>query len=153
MIRARVRMDSCWSDAFILNLSRRGMLVRAPKAPARGSYLEICRGAHVIVARVIWSMPDRFGVQTQDPVPAEELIRDPDGSSPSARAGKAEFSDRRARPRPHDDKHQASRQKGRLTEFGALIAVGAIAALLIGDSIAGAFAAPLKITKAALAAD
>lgn len=146
-------MDSCWMDACILNLSRRGMLVRAPKAPARGSYLEICRGAHVIVARVIWSTPDRFGVQTQDAVPAEELIRDPAGSSPPAKQAETGFSERRTQSRPREERDEASRRKGRSMEFGALIAVGAIAALLIGESIAGAFAAPLEIANAALAAD
>jgi hypothetical protein len=153
MIMARVRMGSSWSDACILNLSTRGMLVRAPKSPARGAYLEIRRGAYVIVARVIWSMPDRFGVQTQDPVPADGLIRDPEGSPPSAEPEEAGFRERRARSRPHEVRHEASRRKGRAMEFGVLIAFAALTAILIGDSIAGAFAVPLGLADAALAAD
>lgn len=153
MIRARVRMDSCWSDACILNLSKRGMLVRAPQVPARGSYLEIRRGAHFIVARVVWSSPDRFGVHTQDPVPAEELIRDPDGPLPPAKPGEVGFSERRAQSRPREEKHEASRRKGRAMEFGVSIAIGAIGALLIGESIGGTFAVPLDLAQAALAAD
>lgn len=129
------------------------MLVRAPKIPALGSYLEVRRGAHVIVARVIWSTPDRFGVQTQDPVPAEALIRDPDGSSPPVKPGEAGFSERRTQSRPREAKHEASRRKGQAMEFSVLIAIGAIAALLIGELIAEAFAAPLNIVETALAAD
>jgi hypothetical protein len=153
MIKARVRMDSCWSDACILNLSRRGMLVRAPNIPAPGTYLEVRRGAHVIVARVIWSTPDRFGVQTQDPVPAEALIRDPDRSSPPVRPGNVGIDERRAQPRHREAKQEASRHQGQAMEFGVLIAIGAIAAFLIGGSIVEAFADPLNIAETTLAAN
>ena len=143
-------MDSCWSDAFILNLSKRGMLVRASKAPARGSYLEICRGAHVIVARVVWSAPDRFGVRTQDPVPADELVLEPDGVQAPPQPVPARLPERRARPRSRDEKHEASRRKARSMQFGVVVAIGVAAAVLIADSIAGAFSAPLGVAEASL---
>ena len=50
-----------WGDVCILNLSKRGMLVQAPEAPERGTYLEVRRGSKEIVARVVWSAGNRFG--------------------------------------------------------------------------------------------
>lgn len=77
MIKARLRDGALWSDALIINMSSRGLLVRSDQSPNRGSYLEIRRGPYVIVARVVWANADRFGVQTQDIVPSERLMTDP----------------------------------------------------------------------------
>lgn len=129
------------------------MLVGSAKPPACGSYLEIRRGAHVIVARVVWSKLGRFGVQTQDLVPAGDLIRTPGEPPLPVKAGEAGFADRRASTRPPEMRHEASRRTARATEFGAFILIGALATMLIGETVSRAFAEPLAIAETALASD
>lgn len=46
MIKARMRVGPSWSDALILNLSSKGLMVRSDRPPSRGSYLEIRRGPY-----------------------------------------------------------------------------------------------------------
>jgi hypothetical protein len=151
MIQARVRDGVQWSDALILNMSSRGLLVRSDKSPNRGSYLEIRRGAYVIVARVVWSNAGRFGVQTQDMVPAERLISDPDATaaaaSPRSLVGQQE---RRAAPRSTEARHGASRQKARLFEFAAVSFVCALVAILVGSAMVEVVAKPLHAAQTAL---
>lgn len=153
MIKARVRAGASWNDALILNMSSKGLLVRSSQAVNRGAYLEIRRGPHVIVARVVWSGSDRFGVQTQDPVPAADLIRDPDGAAVRPKPDEAGAQDRRLAPRPPAVRHEKSRQRGRAMEFAAIALVCAVAALLIGSAVAEVVAKPLGAAQAALASD
>jgi hypothetical protein len=153
MIKARMCAGASWCDALILNLSTRGMLVRADRSPGRGSYLEIRRGPHVIVARVIWSNHGRFGVQTQDPVPADSLIQDPDGAAAPPKPGAAVFHDRRAALRPTAVRHESSRQRARVAEFAAIALVCGLVAILIGGAVAELVATPLSAAQAALASN
>lgn len=153
MIKARVRAGATWTDACILNLSARGMLVRAARRPARGSYLEIRRGAHVIIARVVWAKPDRFGVQTQDPVPTDSLIVDAQKPpSPKDPQGSA-FIERRSAKRSHEERHEASRRRSRAIEFGTFLLLGALATLMIGGSVSEALGRPMTAVSAALGAN
>ena len=150
MIKARMRAGTSWSDALILNLSSKGMLVRSDSSPGRGSYLEIRRGAHVIVARVIWANSGRFGVQTQDPVPAESLIRDPDGASAPQKAASTPFQERRAASRPPAVRHERSRQRARLAEFAAIALACGFVAVLMASQVAEVVAKPLDAARTAL---
>lgn len=147
MIKARMRAGASWSDACILNMSSRGMLVHAPTVPSRGSYLEIRRGGYVIVARVVWANDNRFGVQTQDVVPADDLIRDPDGAVQAVRKDAAGFVERRAVPR---QRHESSRWRGRALEFGTFAMLGGIAATLMLGAMGELLARPLALVETAL---
>jgi len=69
MISSRLRCGIQWRDAVIVNVSSRGVGLSAGSPPDPGSYVEIRRGAYLIVARVIWVNGVRFGVRTQDCVP------------------------------------------------------------------------------------
>lgn len=149
MIQARMRAGASWSDACILNLSSRGMLIKADQAPSRGSYLEIRRGAYVLVARVIWANSDRFGVQTQDPVPAEGLIHPPDQAGAGVAPHDGAFVERRAATRP-PAVLEASRQQSRAIEFCAFLLVGAIGAMLALGAVEGLMAKPLAVVEKAL---
>lgn len=148
MISARMRVGATWGDACILNLSSRGMLVHAPQAPPRGSYLELRRGAHVVVARVVWSNADRFGVRTQDHVSAEALInestRSPVGQQQAASV------ERRAVPRQPERGHEASRWRARSAEFMTFAALGGIGALALVGMVGELLAAPLAMVQSAL---
>ena len=150
MIWARVRAGASWSDACILNLSSRGMLVRASKAPSLGSYLEIRRGAHVMVARVVWTEADRFGVRTQDSFSPVDLIRHPEGIGAQANLS-APGAERRAVHRPAPAaRHDSSRWRGRAVEFGTFALVGMVAATLGLGAIDALLARPLLVVQAAL---
>jgi hypothetical protein len=152
MIDARLRVGASWSDALILNMSSKGLLVRSNQSVDRGSYLEIRRGAHVIVARVIWSNSGRFGVQTQDPVPAASLIRDPANfaSPPRPAVG---VQERRAAPRPTGTRHERSRHQARAIEFAAIALACGLLAVFAGNLIIEVVAKPLGAAQHALAAN
>lgn len=152
MIKARMRAGASWSDALILNMSSKGLLVRSDRSPSRGSYLEIRRGPHVIVARVVWANSGRFGVQTQDPVPTDGLIQDPDGAQAPATPPGAGFKERRAIARPTEVRHESSRQKGRAAEFAVIAFACAAMAILIGGAVVEVVAKPMEAAQAALAA-
>ena len=147
MIKARMRAGSSWSDACILNMSSRGMLVHAPSAPSRGSYLELRRGDYVIVARVVWANDNRFGVQTQDVVPADDLIRNPDVAVQSINPQPSGFVERRAAPRR---RHEASRWRARAFEFCTFALLGGIAATLMLGAVGEILAHPLEAVETAL---
>lgn len=87
LIKARMRLGCAWGDVYLLNISSRGLLIQAPEAPSRGTYIEVRRGRHAIAARVAWSEDQRFGVQTQERLKIDEIINEPDLSG--AYAGKA----------------------------------------------------------------
>ena len=150
LIKARVRSGASWSDACILNLSSRGMMVTAPVAPSRGSYLEIRRGPYVIVARVVWADADRFGVRTQDVVAADGLINHPDRQAVAANSDGNGVIERRAAPRPSNVKFEVSRWRARAMELWTLALLGVIGAALAVEVINGLFAGPMAVVESAL---
>lgn len=142
-----MRAGATWTDACILNMSSHGMLVHAPTTPSRGSYLEIRRGGYVIVARVVWANDNRFGVQTQDVVPADDLIRNPDGAARTSSQHPSAFVERRATPR---QRHETSRWRARAFEFGTFVLLGGIAATLMLGAMGELLARPLALVETAL---
>jgi hypothetical protein len=52
-------------------------MVSSARPPAKGKYVDIGRGALVVIGRVVWSSGKRFGVRTQDPINAERLTKEP----------------------------------------------------------------------------
>lgn len=150
MIQARMRAGASWSDACILNLSSRGMLLRAENSPSRGSYLEIRRGSYVIVARVVWSNSGRIGVRTQDVVPADELISDPDRAPAKFGSSGNVLAERRAAPRPSADRHEASRSQGRAMEYCLFLFLGGAAAITALGAVEQLLAEPLAVVETAL---
>ncbi|QDP18920.1 PilZ domain-containing protein [Sphingomonas xanthus] len=143
LVPARMRVGASWSDASILNISSRGMLLRSAAAPPQGTYLEIRRGPHIVVARVVWSNTDRFGIRTQDPVCPDRLM------SQAAAADGPPVLDRRARPRA-DDRAGASRRWGQALEFIVVASAGLAAALLSFGTVGEVLARPLAAVGTAL---
>jgi hypothetical protein len=136
----------------MLDVSSRGLGLTAAPPPAPGSYVEIRRGVHIIVARVVWTEGLRFGVQTQDPIQIDALIRDPGSpGGPSAVAAASELQvERRRTPRPVSDQHDRSRFLGRALEFVFLGILGASAAILGAGLIKEVFGSPLDEVQKAL---
>lgn len=74
MLPARMRSESGWSDACILNVSSRGLLIYSAGRATPGSFVEIRRGSQLVVARVVWRENQRLGLSSQDPVRVEDII-------------------------------------------------------------------------------
>jgi len=77
LIPARLKQDSGWSDVCIRDISPKGLLVQAGSPPPRGAYVELRRGAHIIVAKVAWAKNQHFGLTSQDILPVDVLIQQP----------------------------------------------------------------------------
>lgn len=156
LVSARMRVGARWGDVRILNISSRGLLIQSPEPPPRGSYLEVRRGRHTIVARVVWASDQRFGVQTQDLLSVDAIVREPDHSAPECRQPPAaeDAVERRARDPKRvssAQRHEGSRVLARLTEFACIAFAGAGAALMGYEIIGEMFARPMTEAVAALA--
>ena len=129
----------------MFNISSRGLGLSAAAPPEAGTYVEIRRGRHVIVARVVWTQGLRFGVHTQDPVPVEALIKDPDSpDTPAATtANSAPQIERRRTRRSLLRRYDRSRALGRTLEFAFVGILGASAALVGFDLVKQLFQSPL----------
>lgn len=120
LIGARMRAGAAWGDVCLLNLSSRGVLAQAAVPPLKGAYIEVRRGSHVIVARVVWAKKHRFGALTQDPIGVDAIIADASGSKSNAACAEVDRqSDRRAAgpPQVAGVQHENSRLIGRAMEF------------------------------------
>lgn len=145
VISSRMRCGSRWRDVRTFNVSSRGLGLSTAAPPEAGTYVEIRRGRHVIVARVVWTDGLRFGVHTQDQVPIDALIKDPDspGAPAAATANCAARTERRRAPRSLLRRYDRSRALGRTLEFAFVGILGASAALLGFDLVKQVFESPL----------
>jgi hypothetical protein len=148
MLPARMRTGSGWSDACILNISRKGLLVYSSGSAEPGSFVEIRRGGQLVVARVVWRRNQRIGLRSPDPVRIEDIITTETAAS-AVQASIAQFhADRRRLPRNGDK----SRNHARAMEFMAVILA---ATALAGAAVSGvndALGAPLAAVRVALGA-
>src|SRR5438270_4661112 len=74
VLPAQLRAGASWNDACILNTSSRGLMVHMTSPPPQGSYVELRKGPHVIVARVIWSDDQKAGLCSQDPIVVDHVV-------------------------------------------------------------------------------
>ncbi|HET7575817.1 MAG TPA: hypothetical protein VFK19_04515 [Sphingomicrobium sp.] len=146
VVPARMRMGAFWSDACILNVSSRGLMIRASRAAQQGSVIEVWRGDLVIVARVVWRSGVRAGLQAEDRVPVEEIMMI--GQSPSLQliAGERPSYERRKRPRTHEQ----SRFRAKALEFASVAAIAACLAGAAAITMEKALARPLAMVSFAL---
>ncbi len=125
------------------------MLLQAASPPQRGSYVEVGRGRHLIVARVMWTRQHRVGVHTQDLLPIDSIIAEP-GEAGVEIAPSVAPAERRAAPRPAEVRHAHSRLQARAVEFACIGAIGIAACMLAFGAVEGLFARPLHAVEAAL---
>ena len=151
LIQARMRIEGVWADICIRDISSRGLLIQAAAAPERGSYIEIFRGPHVLVGRVVWKKDRRFGVQTQDRMDIEALVQQPLLSSPDRRVAstRQQLSDRRSCPAQSEAagierRIERSRRASAALQFGVLITCGVFAAMTAVSLVGKALSAPLE---------
>jgi hypothetical protein len=143
VLPARLRAGAQWSDACILNISSRGLMIHSARAGPKDNVVELRRGEHVIIARVVWSDGARVGLQACDRVPLEEIVSADRAPLPAPVDGR--FVERRRSPRYADP-----RLRGRAIEFIATLAVAA--SLATGGWLMAeeAFARPLALVATAL---
>jgi hypothetical protein len=153
MIAARMRNGDAWSDANILNLSSRGLLLHAAKPPSRGSYVEVRRGGHVIIGRVIWANTDRFGVRPQDALAIDSLIANASPKGQVANDSAGATVERRARPRPEalEWRYVQSSNTGRALQFLVIAGLGAMLAACAYEAVRETLSQPLSIVSTHLA--
>src|SRR3954451_16081693 len=148
MLRARMRASSGWSDACILNVSSRGLLINATTAgaAATGSIIELRHDEHVIVGEVVWRKGTRAGLRTDDRLPVEEIMALGTASALQLTAGEWPRADRRKRPRSHDE----SRLRSRAIEFAGVAVIAVSLAVTLLWMVEAAFARPLAMVQTAL---
>jgi hypothetical protein len=148
MLPARMRGRSGWSDACILNVSRRGLLVYSSGSAGPGSFVEIRRGGQLVVARVIWRRNGRIGLHSPEPVRVDDIITtETAASAVQSSAGHIPVDRRRAGRDP-----DRSRQHGRAMEFLAIVLAGTALAGAAVAAVEDALATPLATVRTALGA-
>jgi hypothetical protein len=146
VLPARLRIGAQWSDSCILNISSRGLMIQSAHATARGSLVELRRGDHVIVARIIWHEGARAGLRSDERLPVEEILSLGQSQALRLTAAEGAFVERRKRQRPAAD----SRVRGRLMEFAGIIAITASLASGAWAMAEQALANPMARVAAAL---
>ena len=152
MIKARMRIGASWDDVCILNISSRGLSMQTAAPPPRGTYLEVRRGDHEIVACVMWANHHRFGVRTQDLLVIDDIISQPDhlAAAPAGTAAGALTPDRRRSPRSAVERHEKSRMVSRAMEFAVMGIFAVSTAVVIFGTVAETLQRPLAKVTAAL---
>lgn len=74
VLPARMLLGSAWSDACILNISSRGMLIQASRGMPQGSAVELRRGDYVVLAHVVWRHGARAGLQVDERLQIEDIL-------------------------------------------------------------------------------
>ena len=146
VLPARMRTESSWCDACILNISSRGMMIHVGRGAPHTDMVELRRGPHVIVARVVWRDGSRAGLHSDDRLPIEEILSLSQAPALQLTAGEA-FVERRRQARRE---HERSRWRGRLFEFASVVVVGASLAVAVFNMVEEALAKPMDAIRAAL---
>jgi hypothetical protein len=141
----RLRSSIGWTDAYILNISSRGLMIHSSRAGPQGSLVELWRGEHVIVARVMWQDGARAGLQTDERLAIEDILSLSGSGAVSLTASEA-VSDRRVRPREEPDR----RRRGKMIESIGVFIVGVTLAAPAYGMVEQALARPMALIHAAL---
>lgn len=149
LIGARMRLDGSFRDVRIRDISTKGLMLEAEGAPQRGSYLEIRRGPHIIVARVVWSRGSRFGVLARERMNIAAIVNEPDrsGARPIDAATQMP-AERRSSPRPSarriGERAVRNRYLSAAFQFGSIVAFGAAVSLMLFGIVQESLAGPMK---------
>lgn len=151
LIPSRMRIDSCWLDVVIHNVSSRGLMVGCEDAPPIGSYVEIRRGGLVIVGRVQWRKGRFFGIRSQDRLSVKTLIDEPRLAGRPAKppAGRDDAGERRADHRLAHEARMArqmerSRQFSSTFQFMVIVLVGLTMAEIAAHTVYGMLSIPAE---------
>lgn len=145
LIRASMRADGPKTEICVRDISVKGLLVQAERAPRRGTFVEILCGGQSIVGQVVWASERRFGVAARQRLDVSRIIgTDRGGAAADTRAAASPARSRRG-PAPDQLQRRAERSRAlsRSLQFLFLGATSAAAAAWIGalvyGQLAGAF--------------
>ena len=141
-----MRAGLVWSDTCILNISTRGLLIQSGGALSRSDTVELWRGEHVIVARVVWRQGSRVGLKAEDLLPVEDIMTSSQEQALRLTSGRALVVERRKRSRTHDD----SRARARAMEFAGIAMIASILAAGAFAMVEDALGRPLALVVSAL---
>ena len=147
VLPARLRSGAEWSDACILNISSRGLLIQSGRAGPKGTLVELHRGDHVILARVMWREGSRAGVRSDERLPVEDIMSLAQSNSLRLVASEGAAVERRRRQRSD---HSVSRLRGRALDFIGVAAIAVCLAAGVWTLVGEAFARPVARIEAAL---
>ena len=147
LLPARLRNGAHWSDACILNISSRGLMIQSARAGPEGSVIELRRGEHVITARVVWREGSRAGLQSEQRVPVEEIMSLSGSQALQLVASEGALIERRKQPRTSASE---SRLRGRAMEFAGVVFIVIALAFGAWSTAQQALAKPLQRASAAL---
>jgi hypothetical protein len=143
-----MRAGASWQDVCILNQSLHGLGIQAAEPPQRGTYVEIRRGQHVIVARIAWKKGHRAGLRSQDPIFLQALLVE--APAPAPHGAQNRHVERRSAPRNSAEAHARSRRMARAFEFVSLGLVALVLAVSAFGMVEQALARPLQQIRMAL---
>ena len=125
------------------------MIRAASPSPRHGSYVELRRGARIIIGRVMWANQDHFGLSTQDQLDVDSIIAVPDGVGVTSSPAITGELDRRSTVR-HATDFERSRNWSRAFEF-ACITIFAVAGCLVAFGVVTQlFGAPMAAVEQGL---
>jgi hypothetical protein len=122
-------------------------MIHSGRAGPEGSLVELRRGDHVIVARVVWSDGARVGLRSDDQLPVDEILSVSCSKSLQLVAADGTRVERRKQPRT---KRDDARLRGRMFDFVGVTAIGASLALAGWFMVERALARPLAQVARAL---
>ena len=146
MLPARMRSQSGWSDACILNISSRGLLIYSNGPAQPGTFVEVRRGGQLVIARVVWRQNQRMGLCSPDPVHVEDIIRADSAAIATVSTAPGVPIERRRIPRDPE----RSRDHGRAAEFIAIVLIGGALAFAAMASMQETLARPLAAVDQAM---
>lgn len=149
VLKARMRSGAAWSDVAIVDVSSRGLGLQSPNPPPRGTFVEFRKGQHVIVAKIVWSTPQRFGALSQDRICLRTIMSDTKGAA-TAQAGWTGVERRAKARQAHAWKADRSRHSGRAMEFVTLGIVGIAGAVALFGLIQDTFAQTIAAVETGL---
>ena len=145
LVPARLRDGASWSDACILNVSSRGLLIHSMGAGETGATIELRHRDCSIVARVMWRDGARAGLRAEDRVPVEEIMLLGHAHNLTLTASAPPNVERRKTPR-----HEESRDRARAIEFASALVIAAVLSAGTLAMLESALARPLAAISAVL---
>jgi hypothetical protein len=139
-----MRTSRGWSDACILNVSSRGLMVHANLSAFKGSSVELWHGDQSIAARVVWQRGAKAGLEADEAIPVEEMLSVSEAQLLQALGPPR--AERRKCPRTHDD----SRFQGRIFEFASIAIIAAALGFGFSSWVSEVLGQPLTIIRKAL---
>jgi hypothetical protein len=139
-MKARLRWGAYWGDACILNISSQGMMIQTGRVAPEGSIVELHRGDHVILARVVWRDGLKAGLRTDDRLPVDQILSAGDRGPVQLVTSDGAIVERRTKARSEAGD---AREFGKKLEFVGACVLVLVFAFLVGLAVFDILATPM----------